>query len=94
MPGKRSDPKKLAADRQEIADQMENFVRRERVGRSRVKARADAEAFKATGEGTLGEAWENLLQERAEKRHVKKYGGPPQVGGAAQVGFRRPPTEA
>jgi hypothetical protein len=86
MPGKRSDPKKLQADREQIAA---DFARRDRVARSARKALKDAADYKATGEGTMGEAWQNLLDESAQARYVKKYGGPPEVEGAAQVGFKK-----
>jgi len=89
MPGKRSDPKKLAADREAIARSLEGFVRNDRVKRSQAKAKADAEAFKATGEGTLREAWQNLVDSSAEERYIKKHGGPPSLEGAAVTGFKK-----
>lgn len=86
MPGKRSNPKKLQADREQIAA---DFARRERVARSARKAIKDNADFKASGEGTMGEALQYLIDETANKRYVKKYGGPPEEKGATQVGFNK-----
>lgn len=89
MPGRRSDPKKLAADREAIRQSIDSFARVERVKRSRAKAQADADAFKKTGEGTMGEALDNLLGEAAERRRAKKFGARPEIRGSAVTGFSK-----
>ena len=100
MPGKRSDPKKLAADREAIRESVESFDRRQHVYKSAAKAVEDYKAFKATGEGTLGEAFKNVvvepIQGKVARRRARRagYGPAPQVEGAAQVGFRKPRSDA
>ena len=89
----RSDPKKLAADRDAIRQSVEKFERVERVKRSSEKAKQGAAEFRKSGEGTIPEAIQYLMDEAAEKRYTKKYGGPPDPGGA-QTGFRAPKTSA
>lgn len=89
MAGKRSDPKQLAADRRAIGESLQGFMRINRVQRSQAKAKADAEAYKATGEGTMGEAFNKLKGDIERRRRVNKYGGPPEVEGAAQTGFKK-----
>jgi len=88
-PRKRTDPKQNERNRALIRQQIEGVERNNRALRSQQKAKSDAEDYKTTGEGTMGEAWQNLLDEAAQKRYVKKYGGPPEVEGAAQVGFKK-----
>lgn len=90
---KRSDPKKLAADRDAIAQQMQKFDRIERVNRSAEKAKQDAAEFRKTGEGTMPEAFHYLMEKAAEKRYDKKYGSPPNKGGAI-IGRRAPSNRA
>ena len=90
MPPRRVDPTQDERNRKLILDSIDAVERHNRVLRSQAAARKSAADYKATGEGTLGEAWNHLLEEKANERYVNKYGGPPSPEGAAQIGFTKP----
>lgn len=57
--------------------------------RSRAKARADAEAFRRTGQGTLREAFQ-YLHERNKERIADEKAPLPQYEGAEVIGSQTP----
>jgi hypothetical protein len=94
MPGKRSDPKKLAADREAIGQDLSGRVRVTRAQMSRKKALADKQAFDATGEATLGGQFKKMMSDAAEARRIKKQGGPPDIEGSYVTGMKKPEQES
>jgi hypothetical protein len=98
MPGKRSNPLSLReqiennpdySDYIPIYNRVVKEFRVAKVKRSRDAAQKSADAFKATGEGTMEEARNYVLSQDTNKRNAKKYGGPPRVGGAMVTGTRK-----